>query len=785
MEFGTSTVLGCTCRLNLTAGSIDEIMAGPMATDVKEQSNHFLKPSTGYILLHEWVYWLAGAIFAFAAANFIMSGSIFIKLAIPFAYDGDSLFHGWMAQRVIEGWIFDNPRSGYPFGSSFLDYPGSDSANHFLLKLIGIVSENFQVAMNLYFLLGFPVLFAVSYIALRRVGLSVAFAIAGAFAFDFLPFHFLRLSHLFYTWYFCVPIFFNLGLICYNAKNIILPSRFKMIMMAAGLAALASFGVYNALFGIIVLSVSGISGALSHNSLRPVWLTTVCVVVATAGVALNILPNIINNHVNGNNPEVGHRESFESELYGLKLMQLIMPQAGHRISELAGIAESYNQTSPLINENRSASLGMIGAAGLAVLLSVLVLNASGGKADNRLSLLALITFVLFLFGTIGGLGSLFANIISPAIRGWNRISVFIGFAAITAALIVIETFTKRYFSSHHFKIASATIAAILVVLAFYDQTKPACSACIEQTSLEFNHDRTFVQEIERQMPSGAAIYQLPYMAFPEVQPLHELPTYGLMTGFLHSKSLRWSYAGMKGRPGDLFFRSLAHEPIAQQIEIIKKIGFSGIYIDRRGYVDNGDEIISKIKNALGYGPSIEHGAKRMVFFPLIGVSPQPIDNLSSEEIMHKATYFVDRLGKRHQATLVDGIDFTQGTWPSFLRDVRGLSIAEPWGRWSDANLGESVQFDFVVPLPTKFTLVISAKPFGRDGTQRVQIRIGDQTHTITLRPDNADIRLPITLGGHRVDMIEFIPQDPVSPQQMGLDGDGRRLGVGFNRLRFE
>ncbi len=750
--------------------------------------NNYETMPLGQILRAEWIYLFGGALCVLAVASILMSGSVFPMLSTPFLYAGDSIFHSWLTQRVMEGWFFENPRSGFPFGSQFLDFPGSDFANHLVLKFLGLISGTFQGAMNLYFLMGFFVTFIFSYLALRKFGLTIIFALTGAFIFDFLPFHFLRLGHIFYTWYFVVPIFFSLGFFCFNYTNekSLLRIQFrKFALLFISLIFIASFGVYNSLYGVIVLCVSGVAGAIAHKNLKPLWMATACVVMLAAGVVLNLVPNIDHRNTNGTNTEVAQRSPSESEIYGLKLMQLIIPRTDHRSERLSDISRNYNQTTPLVNENATASIGVIGVIGLAVLLVVMVIRLAGAGGDDRLSLFALFVLILFLFGTIGGFGSLFSYIVSPAIRGWNRISIFIGFGAITAFLIVLQAIIQHYFNHQRSKTILKVVGPVLILFAFYDQTTPACSSCIEQTRRNFEHDRTFVQAIEKQLSPGAAVYQLPYMPFPEVPPQHQLPDYGLMVGFLHSKALNWSYGGTKGRPGDLFFRSLSNEPIERQIEVIKKLGFSGVYIDRRGYQDNGKNIVAQITAELGYGPSVEHETHKLVFFPVSLTNQNSFVGDSAHEIMSKVGYFSDRLGKRHFAKLSDGIDFRLSTWPEFIRDVQGMSGHEPWGRWSDANVDRIVKFEFFSPLPKKFTLVIHAKAFGWGGEQEFLVRIGSQSHRLILHHRESEIRLPIVLSDTKNYAIEFIPQYPISPKKIGLSADSRMLGIGFVRLDFE
>jgi phosphoglycerol transferase len=85
-----------------------------------------------------WLLCLAGSILSFMLASILLSGwpsGIWPNLSFPFIYCGDGLFTGWEIQRLIEGWVWDNDRSGYPFSSNLRDFPGSDFGSFLVLKL--------------------------------------------------------------------------------------------------------------------------------------------------------------------------------------------------------------------------------------------------------------------------------------------------------------------------------------------------------------------------------------------------------------------------------------------------------------------------------------------------------------------------------------------------------------------------------------------------------------------------------------------------------------------------
>ncbi len=741
------------------------------------------------ILRREWTFIFGGVFFLYLFVCMYMSGwriTIIPDLSTPYGYNGDLIFHSWMIRRVMEGWLFENPRSGYPFGSTFLDYPGSDLGNHIILKFFGSWIGNFFAAINIYFVSGFVFTYFASYFSLRMLSLSAWLSLSGAIIFSIVPFHFLRLPHLFYTFYFVVPIYYYIGTSTFfKAKIEEKWTTSRWIKIISALLISACFGAYYALFGAIVIGACGIAGFFSHGRWSPLITSTILVLTLMVGVLFNIAPNLQYRITNGINPEVAQRSPAEAELYGLKFIQLILPQQDHRSALLSAISAKYDSVFPLVNENRYATLGAIGSLGLVLALGIIAARLSGREVDLRLCLLTLIIAMLFMFGTIGGFGTLFALTISSMIRGWNRISIFIAFGTITCFLIFLQININRFVSAKRAEKITALLAFFLIILAILDQVPPRTQAAVENIEKTFSADRSFIANIEATTRIGAAIYQLPYIAFPEVPPLHQMGPYAPLIGYLHSNTLRWSSGGMKGRPGDLFFRALAREPLDRQLGVIRRLGFTGIYIDKNGYGDNGHQIIGQLTTALGHGPDLERADGRVAFFRLPDAAPVTLEGLTPIEIMEKAGYIVDEMGVRYDASLKDGIDFSRRGLPSFVRSVRGLSQAEPWaGRWSDANLAPAVRFEFNTDLPEDFILVADITVFGPNAGAPLIVKVGTKQYQAILPANEGILRIPVQ-GGVGARSIEFVPPNPTSPSSIMNSSDDRKLGIGFRKIGFE
>lgn len=751
-------------------------------------TDSFVEPGSLWTILKTEKRWyLCGAVFVFLLASVLISGwpqGLIPNTAYPYAYSGDSLGYSWLIQRAMEGWVFENPRNGYPFGSNFLDYPGSDAGTLVLLKLIGFFAGSFYATFNLYFLLSFSLIFISTYLVLRSLDLCKPLSSAAALIYAFLPFHFLRLGHYFFISYFVAPLFF------YAAMKILFQDTERFLQrldLKTGLLyglifiTLASFGVYYALFGTILMAAASLIRFCQPKGLKSALVGLCAVGLIILGVLLNTTPNIVYKKMHGPNAEVMHRNAAEAELYGLKMTQLLLPRQGHRIESWANFSNRYNQNTPLVNENISSSLGILGSIGFLLAGFVLVKLAAGLQPDRRLVTLAGLVSLLFLFGTIGGLGSLFSMVISSSIRGWNRISIFIGFGTIALFFIALQLAATRYLQRS--KNWGIYLSAILLSgLAIFDQTSPTCLPCNQLVKDAFDSDKSFISQVEASLPEGSALYQLPYMPFPEGSQVYKMDSYDILEGFLHSQNLRWNLGGMKGRAGDQFYKTLATESLEDQLEIIKKLGFAGVFIDRRGFVDYGVSIVNELTSKLGYSATLEN--KKFAFFKL----PEPassIKNKTPDQLIASVGYIGDFSSSSELKNFQSAMLFSQPELPSYVKELNGLSSKEPWGRWSDANLSPSVLIRFHQPLPSKFNLVLNAKSFTTGPKEIVRIRVGSKNHEAHITTAFSQINVPINLGNETVDLIELIPEKSESPSAMGLGGDSRKLGIGLVSMQIQ
>jgi phosphoglycerol transferase len=359
------------------------------------------------------------------------------------------------------------------------------------------------------------------------------------------------------------------------------------------------------------------------------YTSLVFVALTAGGVAASILPSLIYHWQAGGNNEVGQRNSTEGEVYGMKLAQLVLPVPRHRISKLGRLRADYENRGIHSNENSFSALGAAATVGFVFLLGRMMFGTGGSTGIHALNGLGTLNLAALLLGTMGGLGSIFSYLITPQIRCYNRISVYIACISLLAGGLLLQQLSQRMFWSERPLRFRRLLLAILIA-GLVDQIPRGTLPDYLGTESRWNNDAAFFGQIEAAMPDQAMIAQLPYQSFPENGPIAEMHDYEHLRGYLHSTRLRWSYGAMRGREADVWLADVAMHPYAEQVQRLAIAGFSGIYLDRFGYADRGSKVEAILTRLLGV-PPLASPDKNQAFFSLIGYAERLKQLLPPEE----------------------------------------------------------------------------------------------------------------------------------------------------------
>ncbi len=553
-------------------------------------------------------------------------------LSVPLSYSGDSNYQLMLVKGVIaNGWWYTNHALGAPFGQELYDFAvGGDHLHLALIKLLTLFSSNAALVTNLYFLVSFPLSALTAALVMRWAGVSSPVAFIASVLYALTPYHFLRgENHAFLAADFAVPLaaYLVLGVSSGRplfAKRTRQTPRWlrylsgRSLVTVLSCVAVASTGTfYYGTFALILLLAATALGAAVRRSRRTLVTGAVVMGLIVASLTINLAPSLLYQVRHGSDIVVNYRPPRNSSRGGFTFGQLVLPINRHRVASLAALKRRYQftaSTSPG-NESFDSSLGAVGTVGFIWLLWVALATCVGGGRRlgryERYRDAAAATVVAFLVGTLGGASVLVTYLITSQFREWNRISIFIAFFSMLAVGLLLDDLRRVLGGGGARRLLFAALLATVLAVGVFDQTSNSYVPNYRALSRNWSTDATFVKAIERRLPPGAIVFQLPYIAFPEAGPPEN---YDLVKGYLHSERLRWTFGAMKGRPAD-WEQKLVEQPAPLVIPAIAAAGADGIWVDRHGYRDSGRGVDAQLRRVLRAAPLTSRDS-RLLFFDL-------------------------------------------------------------------------------------------------------------------------------------------------------------------------
>jgi phosphoglycerol transferase len=507
------------------------------------------------------------------------------------------------------------PELGAPFEANWNDWPVTEEIPFFAFGLLAKVFGVFA-GLNLALLVGHLLAAATMFLVARGLDCSNRWAFVAALAYGLAPFIFAQSPHhitVAYAWH--VPLFLLVWKWVATDPGLELGTRrFWWALGIAFLAGLQNVYYTNILCQITLLG-AGFRG-LRSGSFMPLKPALAVIGAAAAAFALMNLDTWTFRAVNGPNAGAVVREYKWLEIYGLKLIDLVVPPVTHHFQPFADFARAHRAAAPLQDEG--SYLGLVGLASLGLLAA----GAIGAVVRNRANAIPMeawqVLWIVLCFAT-GGLNAILGAFGFTLFRTGCRYSVVIlAIALVYAArrLTAVERLAAFRVDAETLRIGTivAAIAAGIVVL--WDQVPAAPRP--EQTAAiagQVEADRRFVAQMEAALPAGAMVFQLPIIAFPE-EPAPGVPPYDHFRPYLHSHQLRFSFGSMKGRAREQWQQELAKVPFEKAVEEIKGRGFAAISINRNGFPDKGRQLVEKLRGLGHDKPPIESAAGDLVCVPL-------------------------------------------------------------------------------------------------------------------------------------------------------------------------
>ncbi|MFB3918336.1 MAG: hypothetical protein ACE14M_16520 [Terriglobales bacterium] len=534
-------------------------------------------------------------------------------------------FHYWMGGDVLiecawtksigeNGWFLHNPRVGAPYGLDFYDFPVTDTLHFAAMRLLLLFTPSWGMVLNLYYLGGFVLAAVTAAFAFRALGACSTVAVPGAVLFAFAPYHFGRgQAHLQLSSYYLVPLTVLVMLWIQRGERLIdvrsgrglvrcLAFTKRGAVAAVIFFILAGSGVYYAFFAVTLVGASAAFSFFEHRDWRRTLAAASLIAITAVTMAISLVPNAAYIARHGANPDGITRSLSDPEVYGLRIIQMLLPVSGHRVEWLAAKKQTYNANAVLVNENDTAALGTAGAVGFGLLLVISLTGSPVRRHSETLLALARLNLAAVLLGTMGGLGSVFSLFIGGTIRGYNRLSIFILFLSLTALILLLDCLWRRSESSVVRAVLRFGLTAFLL-LGIYDQIGAARQPNPE-AERAFKRDAGFFGEVESRLPAHALIVQFPYAKFPESPVIQRMEAYDHFRAYLHTRTLRGTFGAMRGRHGDIWLAQTLARPLKEALPTMAAAGMSGVVVDRFGYADSGAAVEKELAALLQTAPLV-------------------------------------------------------------------------------------------------------------------------------------------------------------------------------------
>ena len=503
------------------------------------------------------------------------------------------------------------PELGAPYDANWNDWPSIEEFQGLFYGLLAKVFGLFA-GLNLALLIGHLLAAATMFLVARSLDCSGPWAFVAALAFGLAPYIFAQSPHhitVAAVWH--VPLFLLVWKWASVEPGLEFGSR--RFWWAVGIAFLT--GLQNVYYTNIFCQLTLLGAGflwLRTGSRTPLKSALAVIGAAATAFALMNVDGWAYKAVHGPNSGILVREYKWLEIYGLKLVDLVVPPVTHHFQWFADFAQAHRAAAPLQDEG--SYLGIVGLAALGLLVSSAIAAVVRNRANSIPMEAWQVLWIVLCFST-GGLNTILGATGFTLFRTGCRYSIVIlAIALLYAAqrLTALQRAAAFRTDPETLRIGTATAAIAASLLILWDEVprapKPEVAALIAR---QVEADREFVAQMEAALPPGAMVFQLPIMEFPEA-PAPGVPSYDHFRPYLYSKQLRFSYGSMKGRPREQWQQDLGKVTFDKAVEQIKARGFVAIYINRNGFPDKGKQVVENLREMGFTKPRIESTAGDLV-----------------------------------------------------------------------------------------------------------------------------------------------------------------------------
>lgn len=173
---------------------------------------------------------------------------------------------------------------------------------------------------------------------------------------------------------------------------------------------------------------------------------------------------------------------------------------------------------------------------------------------------------------------------------------------------------------------------------------------------------------------------------------------------------------------------------------------------------------------------------------------QPIDISSSSKSKYGWRYITGKMycdefapvyrGAKYTQETPDYIDFKKNGLPDFVVGLSGISHEEVWGRWSDSN---DIKLSLDLKLNRNIVFYAELLPFGPNAGKSIVLTINNVSHVmqpVEGKQNTYYAKFDFIEEKQNTNIAINVPS-PISPSELGINSDTRKIGLGLIRFYWQ
>ncbi len=515
---------------------------------------------------------------------------------------GDTLSSYVNANQWNWLWFSNSTSFGYPLGMNSNLFPSIDITQNTFAQLVNTISGNPYLGINLLLVLSFPLVGALAYISIRLTGLRGPLAVALALTFTFIPFHFSRgIGHTYLgVLYSAVTAVILAQLIGSGRVNQWLKrdasrSRKNTVLKRGAIAALvlvtAWSGIYFAAFALILMATAWLWNLAQGQRGAALIRNAIPLLAIASLIVLAYIPALIARIADPPFAPLAVRLPYESVIFAGNLAAGVLPAP-------IGFLDFYNtkileavSAAPALENTEIANFGTV----ITFLALITIALAAFTSLRRNLGLLTSMLAVSILFFIPWGANYLFAGLVSPQIRAWNRFLPIILLIVLLLVATILANWSQQKKhnatkgSTHRRRNITAIwiLATAIIAITTITQVLPFTNTYREATGAAAQTTRDAIQYtglINNVIEQNCGVLQLPAAKYPENGNLLGMNDYEHFWTSLNDPTKSWTYGAVKNTSAAAWYNALPEIPDSATTDLLARSGFCGIHVDLRAFV---------------------------------------------------------------------------------------------------------------------------------------------------------------------------------------------------------